>query len=335
MTIDPREFMGTRERAVYNVSMRTHPDGANAPPNGNLVREESDFFGEDGFSFDDFLDIINPLHHLPLISIVYRELTGDQISAGARVIGGGLFGGPAGAMVGAVEAAIAGATGGKDLAVVAWNAITGEGEEPAAQVAAADGVKPAAGEIEVAAAPAPWIDPDSQPLPAPAVQPAAAPAAPAIAPAGPPAAADDAIPELSQDQVALLLSSVGLQPSDEPAAPGTEEIAEASPASLIEPAAAPAPQRMAASGRDADSVRSGLGPMKQTYVRAPANDYFIKHAPVTQEMRTHMSVRSAPLNEADQAWVAEAMAAALDKYRNGKALNEARDGKGTAIDAAH
>lgn len=82
-------------------------------------------------------------------------------------------------------------------------------------------------------------------------------------------------------------------------------------------------------------MRDGLGPMKQTYVRAPANDYFIKHAPVTQEMRTHMSVRSAPLNEADQAWVAEAMAAALDKYRSGKALNEARDGKGTAIDAAH
>ena len=53
-------------------------------------------FGEDGFSFADFLDIINPLQHLPIVSTVYRELSGDQIDMGARLVGGTLFGGPIG-----------------------------------------------------------------------------------------------------------------------------------------------------------------------------------------------------------------------------------------------
>lgn len=57
--------------------------------------------GHDGrsageFSFGDFLDIINPLQHIPIISSFYREITGDEISPHARVIGDTLFGGPTG-----------------------------------------------------------------------------------------------------------------------------------------------------------------------------------------------------------------------------------------------
>lgn len=338
MAIDPREMMSPRERLVYNVNMRTHnADGATAPPSANFVREDTAFFGEDGFGFDDFLDIINPLQHLPLISLVYRELTGDEISAGARVVGGGLFGGPVGAMVGAAEAAIAGATGGEDLAVVAWNAITGEDEAGEPEAATTP-----AGEIEVAAATKPWIDPDTLPLPGQAAQPAnAASMAPVMSPKpsqSPPPAANDAIPELTQDQVALLLSSVGLQPEAEAgddAAPEQRAAEPASPASLIEPAAAPMPQPQRIADRDVGLRRNGLGPMKQTYIRPPANSDFVRHAPITEEMRTHMSTRSAPLSDEDQAWVVEAMAAALDKYRNGKAVDQAREAKGTVIDAAH
>jgi len=47
----------------------------------------------DGFGFDDFLDVINPLQHLPLIGTLYREVTGDQIQAPSRLAGGALFGG--------------------------------------------------------------------------------------------------------------------------------------------------------------------------------------------------------------------------------------------------
>ena len=41
-------------------------------------------------SFWDVLDIINPLQHIPLLSIVYREITGDTLHPTARVLGGAL-----------------------------------------------------------------------------------------------------------------------------------------------------------------------------------------------------------------------------------------------------
>ncbi|HEY4164992.1 MAG TPA: hypothetical protein VGM59_18140, partial [Dongiaceae bacterium] len=39
------------------------------------------FFGADGkFGWDDFLDVINPLQHIPIVSQIYRAITGDQIN---------------------------------------------------------------------------------------------------------------------------------------------------------------------------------------------------------------------------------------------------------------
>ncbi len=48
-------------------------------------------------SFGDFVDIVNPLHHIPVVGNIYREVTGDEIKPPARVMGGALFGGPIGA----------------------------------------------------------------------------------------------------------------------------------------------------------------------------------------------------------------------------------------------
>lgn len=47
-------------------------------------------------SFGDVLDAINPLQHIPIVSDIYRALTGDTISTGAQILGGGIFGGPVG-----------------------------------------------------------------------------------------------------------------------------------------------------------------------------------------------------------------------------------------------
>jgi hypothetical protein len=55
------------------------------------------------FSFVDFLDIINPLQHIPGISSLYRAITGDEIAPHARVLGGTLFGGPSGFVSAAVN----------------------------------------------------------------------------------------------------------------------------------------------------------------------------------------------------------------------------------------
>ncbi len=39
------------------------------------------------YTFDDFIDVINPLQHLPIVSTLYRALTGDEISPQARAVG--------------------------------------------------------------------------------------------------------------------------------------------------------------------------------------------------------------------------------------------------------
>ncbi len=46
--------------------------------------------------FETLLDIINPLQHIPFVATIYRAITGDEIAAPARLIGGALFGGPIG-----------------------------------------------------------------------------------------------------------------------------------------------------------------------------------------------------------------------------------------------
>ncbi len=66
-------------------------------------------------SFDDFIDIVNPLQHLPLVNLVYRELTGDSIGPIAQIVGGGIYGGPVGAVSGTVNAVVQESTG-KDIA---------------------------------------------------------------------------------------------------------------------------------------------------------------------------------------------------------------------------
>ena len=44
-------------------------------------------------SFGDFLDMINPLQHIPVLSSLYRAATGDTISPISRVAGDTLYGG--------------------------------------------------------------------------------------------------------------------------------------------------------------------------------------------------------------------------------------------------
>jgi hypothetical protein len=46
------------------------------------------------FTFSDFLSIINPLQHLPVVSTLYRAITGDTIKAPEKIMGDTLYGGP-------------------------------------------------------------------------------------------------------------------------------------------------------------------------------------------------------------------------------------------------
>lgn len=68
-------------------------------------------FGRDGFSFWDLLDIINPLQHVPVISTLYRRITGDVIDPLPRVAGGVLFGGFVGGISSLANVAVKEGTG--------------------------------------------------------------------------------------------------------------------------------------------------------------------------------------------------------------------------------
>ncbi|MEC8776443.1 MAG: hypothetical protein VXX79_16545, partial [Pseudomonadota bacterium] len=53
-------------------------------------------FADGGPGLADLIDVINPLQHIPVVSSIYRAITGDEISPAARLAGGALFGGPIG-----------------------------------------------------------------------------------------------------------------------------------------------------------------------------------------------------------------------------------------------
>jgi hypothetical protein len=47
----------------------------------------------DDFNFDALIDTINPLQHIPVVSTLYRKITGDEMGAPASIVGGALYGG--------------------------------------------------------------------------------------------------------------------------------------------------------------------------------------------------------------------------------------------------
>lgn len=84
---------------------------------------------ESSFGFLDFLDIINPLQHIPIISTIYRHITGDEIGAVAQVAGGALFGGPIGAAAGVAGAVIEHETG-KEVGMALMDAFSSSSRDP-------------------------------------------------------------------------------------------------------------------------------------------------------------------------------------------------------------
>lgn len=83
----------------------------NAAPTATTDKTLGVFAEEDGPSFWDFLDVINPLQHIPIVNTLYREITGDKIGVGARLAGGTLFGGPIGLIASFINCAIENSTG--------------------------------------------------------------------------------------------------------------------------------------------------------------------------------------------------------------------------------
>lgn len=83
-----------------------------------------------GLSFGDVLDAVNPLQHIPVVSNVYRALTGSTISATSQIAGDAVYGLALGggtlvsAAIGAVPA-VAENVSGVDVAKNIVSAVTG------------------------------------------------------------------------------------------------------------------------------------------------------------------------------------------------------------------
>jgi hypothetical protein len=61
-------------------------------------RSVTDAGSTTNFSFHDFLDMVNPLEHIPVLSSVYRAIAGETINPVARVAGDMIYGGALGGM---------------------------------------------------------------------------------------------------------------------------------------------------------------------------------------------------------------------------------------------
>jgi|GEM_PF-2611045 len=59
---------------------------------------------EQGFDFEDVLDIFNPLQHIPIVSNIYQEQTQDDISNDAKAVGDVLYGILTGGVFGVLSA---------------------------------------------------------------------------------------------------------------------------------------------------------------------------------------------------------------------------------------
>lgn len=102
-------YAPTRDDAK-EVALSPHPEDTSTE--GSLGHLS--LFGEDGFEFSDLIDVVNPLQHLPFVSTMYRENTGDELGAVPRVAGATLFFGPIGLVSSLANVFIEGSTG-KDM----------------------------------------------------------------------------------------------------------------------------------------------------------------------------------------------------------------------------
>jgi len=159
----PREAMNGTAEAISSQGATLQPRRALENVGIEKDREEETRrlshpgfqpFGADGFTFLDFLDIINPLQHIPIVNTLYRQATGDEIDPASRVAGSTLFGGPVGTVAAMASIAVEEKTG-KDigehvLAALGFDGFDGFGGDDEEAPVLADGAGGTA--LETAAA---------------------------------------------------------------------------------------------------------------------------------------------------------------------------------------
>ncbi len=189
---------------------------------------------DEGERFGKFLAGLNPLHHIPGVNLVYRELTGEKLEPGQQVLGGALFGGVFGLVAGLFNAAVSNTTG-KDI-VASIRGIFESDDKPAA-VASAAPLPQAAAPLPQAIAPLPQATATGTAPPPAAATPASAARIEARPRAGAPAApAEVVVPLGAHGRLPDVLDLDAIAPAAGPSAPP----APAKPTAVAPVAAPPA-----------------------------------------------------------------------------------------------
>jgi len=88
----------------------------------------SGLWEKSSFSFWDIIDAINPLQHIPIISTIYRKITGDEMGYAPRIAGDTLYSGIFGSLISGLVSAVANvfvdSTTGKDIGEHMMAAVT-------------------------------------------------------------------------------------------------------------------------------------------------------------------------------------------------------------------
>ncbi len=135
-TVNPlfaaHQHQATAPHRAQNIVEPQRAQKATAPHRAQKAIDQIEVRAEkpekDGkFSFGDFFDTINPLQHIPVLNVVYRQLTGDTIDTGPRLAGAALFGGAIGFAASVVNAAFDQVTG-KDIGEHVWDFAFGQGD---------------------------------------------------------------------------------------------------------------------------------------------------------------------------------------------------------------
>lgn len=317
----------TPPRDALNVTPRADIRMVNAD---DAAAGESEFslVGDGEFTFWDFLDVINPLQHIPIVNSIYRELTGDTIKPVMKLAGGALFGGPIGLGLATLDVGVEGTTGkdtGQHVAALfdgvddprgtayrlyndahtdnAWRDDPEGLARAEAMLAALDrtDAQTSADANAMVALPALTVVP-AQALPeadAPAGTAEAAGKTPVLTPwdAPAPAAAGQAVPMPDRRHTG-----------------GPEPVAEAPPKSAAEVSPGLSAAAMEAAGLTPDAVREVL----RAHGQAQAEDAALAARPAAKPAAKPS--RAATPDPEEPLWFFDRMNSALDKYRAAQGL---------------
>ena len=74
---------------LFHPSAQTQGAGTSQTQGASSKTSDGDL----DFSFDDLIDIVNPLQHLPVVGTLYRAITHDTIKTPEKIAGDTLYGG--------------------------------------------------------------------------------------------------------------------------------------------------------------------------------------------------------------------------------------------------